>query len=489
MSKSNCGIVATVLVVTAGMMIAVAGPQAPAPSDAMGCAPGSRCISVSANGTPTAGATFVAQCRGKLPDFIVPKATIPQNFAGPWFQPELIETATTNGPTGARPWLAFDPSMVSQRLQYLLALRNYAFVSGPLRAYKPQLTTDADYLDPLVGAIAQSLRTQKWYPAPRMTYGDPSQPGTREATHGMTKERTMPVNELGGNTRTFANYAVAYYDARGSHTYQQVWSTATPGRDTPSTQNMHFADGGFVYKLLFSAAQPADFPQDILQGSVATSIRPNSNGPAVPVRLLQIDIAVKDSRAGATGWYFATYAYDRTVQNTSPWRRMVPLGLMWGNDPNGPPLMQSWINPAAPAYARMHLGVDGRLNGPVDNPVSACMSCHSTAQSPSIAPILPSGACNQAPFRANWFRNLPGSQAFGRFSSTNGMCVTTPPATPPTAADYSLQLAATVTRVLSFGPTTNPCTWNSAVPPSPVSPRGVSPAPAAPTPPVYEVIR
>jgi hypothetical protein len=37
-------------------------------------------------------------------------------------------------------------------------------------------------------------------------------------------------------------------------------------------------------------------------------------------------------RAGSTGWYFATYVYDRSVQNTSPWRRMVPLGLMWGND-------------------------------------------------------------------------------------------------------------------------------------------------------------
>ena len=32
--------------------------------------------------------------------------------------------------------------------------------------------------------------------------------------------------------------------------------------------------------------------------------------PDTSVRLLQVDIAVKDQRAGPTGWYFATYAYD-----------------------------------------------------------------------------------------------------------------------------------------------------------------------------------
>ncbi len=143
------------------------------------------------------------------------------------------------------------------------------------------------------------------------------------------------------------------------------------------------------------------------------------------MRLLQVDIAVRDERAGVTGWYFATYVYDRAVTLTSPWRKMVPLGLMWGNDPAGAPLVQSWINPAAPAYALAHLGVGGRLNGPVDNRASACMACHNTAQSPSLARILPQGACNVSPFKEAWFRNLSGSTAFGRFSNTGGSCVTT----------------------------------------------------------------
>jgi hypothetical protein len=51
-----------------------------------------------------------------------------------------------------------------------------------------------------------------------MIYGSPSQLGVREAAHGITLERTVIVNELGGNTVAFRNYAVAYYDARGPRT-------------------------------------------------------------------------------------------------------------------------------------------------------------------------------------------------------------------------------------------------------------------------------
>jgi hypothetical protein len=310
-----------------------------------------------------------------------------------------------------------------------------------------------------------------------MMFGNPANPGTREMARGMTLERSIAPGELGGNTERLQNYAVAYYDARGARTFQQVWSTAIAGEDNAVTSAMQFAEGSLVYKLLFSAARPGDFPQDLLQGSVTTSILPNAGGQPVQVRLLQIDIAVKDSRAGATGWYFATYAYDRNNTNASPWRRMAPLGLMWGNDPGGPPLTQTWINPAAPLYARQHLGVDGRLNGPVDNPNSACMSCHSTAQAPSVAQIMPQGACNQPPFRANWFRNLPGSQAFGRFTPSGQTCITTPPSNAPTAADYSLQLSTTVSRSLTTPDTFNPCTWDTANPPAAI------PTPPAAAPP------
>ena len=371
------------------------------PSNTTGCAPGARCIRVTSSGRPSPSGASVAQCRGELADFIVPRNTLPASYAGPWFQPNLIENAHTGIPSGTRPWRNVDPRNASQRLAYLLALRNYAFASEPVRSLTPQLTADSDYFDTTGGTVPANQRAQKWYPAPRMIYGN-----LREAARGMTLERQIGVNELAGNTAAFRNYAVAYYDARGARTFARVWSTATPGVDTPVRTQMRFTAGGLVYKLLYSAARPSDFPQDLLAGSLSTQILPNAGGAPLTVRLLQIDIAVKDDRAGPTGWYFATYAYDRTAAGSSPWLKMVPVGLMWGNDPGGPPLVDSWINPGAPAYAKAHLGVDGRLNGPVDNPVSACMSCHSTAQAPSLANMLPSGT---GAVRATAFELVPQS--------------------------------------------------------------------------------
>jgi hypothetical protein len=172
---------------------------------------------------------------------------------------------------------------------------------------------------------------------------------------------------------------------------------------------------------------------------------------------------------------------------------MVPVGLMWGNDPGGLPLAESWINPGAPAYAKAHLGVDDRLNGPVDNEDSACMSCHSTAQSPTLANLVPPDGGGCGPMRANWFRNLPGTQAFGRFDPEGSQCLTALNGLTLTAADYSLQLASTVTRALSTTQESfNPCTWDDANPPSagptpPPGPAGVAPGQTPPR--VFPVTR
>ena len=143
---------------------------------------------------------------------------------------------------------------------------------------------------------------------------------------------------------------------------------------------------------------------------------------------------------------------------------MVPVGLMWGNDPAGLPLKESWINPSAPAYAKAHLGFEGRLNGPVDNPVSACMSCHATAQAKSVAFLIADRSC--ATKRASWFRNLSGNTPFGRFDRDSATCEEDLGGEVLTAADYSLQLGDTVTRSLIAPATFNPCTYDHAAPPA-----------------------
>jgi hypothetical protein len=135
----------------------------------------------------------------------------------------------------------------------------------------------------------------------------------------------------------------------------------------------------------------------------------------LPVRLLQIDIAVKDHRAGPTGWIFGTFVYGGGPGGPkgSGWTNVAPVGVMWGNDPGysgSGPLKETWINPKV----RMpHLGYQGRLNGPVDNPISSCISCHMTAEAGpkpgrSMIPPCDGTAAQVAP----WFVDLPSGQPF-----------------------------------------------------------------------------
>ena len=83
---------------------------------ASGCAPGARCLSVTGSGRPAASGSYVAQCRGKFADFIVPKDTLPSGYDGPWFRPNPLEQAFTGVPSGSRPWRAFDPRDPDERL-------------------------------------------------------------------------------------------------------------------------------------------------------------------------------------------------------------------------------------------------------------------------------------------------------------------------------------------------------------------------------------
>jgi hypothetical protein len=71
---------------------------------------------------------------------------------------------------------------------------------------------------------------------------------------------------------------------------------------------------------------------------------------------------------------------------------------------------------------------------------------------------VPAGACAQTR-RDDWFRNLSGTTAFGRRQNSGGSCQTSAAGLDLTAADYSLQMAATVDRALD-GDTFNPCTWD-----------------------------
>lgn len=111
------------------------------------------------------------------------------------------------------------------------------------------------------------------------------------------------------------------------------------------------------------------------------------------------------------------------------------------------------------------------------------MSCHSTAQVPSLANMTAEGNCSSK--SANWFRNLSGTTAFGRFDQQTPMCETSLNGAMLTAADYSLQMSATVTKAMTGADEFNPCTWDSASPPA--GPSAILSRAGAPT--MFPVIR
>jgi hypothetical protein len=328
----------------------------------------------------------------------------PAGWSGPVFR--LSQDYPTVLPDDPLPWRAIDPTVEPER--YARTIYQYVLEGN--------IEVDWD-----VG----SNKVRTWYHAPWMHYGDTG----REFIHGLTRERTTPSpatpgkGELGPAQRScFQNWAVGFYNPPGGYQVGKVWQRPA----SPDARQSQFPNGTVIAKLLFTTAPDAELPY--LKGSVEWRANIHAfNGVTCPngalarrpqtVRLIQIDLAVKDARALETGWVFATLAYDGMLAGATPWERMALVGVMWGNDLAR---KQQWINSAN--ATPQHLGADGRLNGPVDNPRSSCISCHATAQTPSRSPLIPPSQAEAA----RWFANYPGSRAFDADAI-------------PT--DYSLQIA------------------------------------------------
>ena len=339
---------------------------------------------------------------------------------------KLSQTYPASAPPEPQfPWSKFDPT--KQPGEYLKAALAY-FYEGNVRPNVEQS------FDPTLNKV------RVWYNAPWQDVGL----NGREFIHGLTRERVSLPGELAPQQKKrWNNYAVGFYNAPGGVVIGQVWKDH--GKPNPAASV--FPNGTVAAKLLFTTASTAEVPY--LKGSPTWNAyvyaNPNDPGPtptsprkALPVRLLQIDIAVKDDRVAATtGWVFGTFVYGGGPGGPagSGWTNVAPVGVMWGNDPGfsgSGTLTQTWLNPAV---HMPHVGFQGRLNGPVDNPASSCMSCHGTAEIPAGVMVPPSG---QDPSR--WFQNVKSGQPFdaGRQST-----------------DYSLQIEVGISNFNKHQPVVN----------------------------------
>jgi hypothetical protein len=301
----------------------------------------------------------------------------------------------------------------AQPLAYIEAVRDYAF-EGNLPNWDPW-----------------ENHIRAWYHIPWLhptTTGPNAYPpnGGTEGFHGLIKEAPISPLQLGpgqqGKAGNYSVYAITLVNEFAGYTMGKMWHD--PENPDPRVTDVRFGGGfpaGTVFaKLLFTdAPQGTDhlpFLENPLQWTayITPTFFPTNSQPVQrvvgKVNLLQMDIAVRDARAdgpGLTGWVFGTFVYNGQLKRPNKFMNLVPLGLMWGNDPENrvnktnpfPPtktevnkdLLQSVIFDS-PGLPPQHLGWNGRLNGPADLNTTSCMSCHITAQYPQVTSLVPDGA-------------------------------------------------------------------------------------------------
>jgi hypothetical protein len=264
----------------------------------------------------------------------------------------------------------------------------------------------------------------------------------------------------------FQNHAVVYYNDVAAHQLGKIWKDPFH----PDLKAAQFPEGSMVVKVEAATLDEVQWP--VLRNSSASYIfRPRveslgEKDPAkrlpvvTPMRFLQMAVRVKDSVASPkTGWVFIAFFYDARSSGATVWDRTIPVGAMWGNDPQlakyedglGPKgeLSETWVNDNLPSFVTDGLGWGGRLAGPLDLGIrhnvvtvsgrrygdgtpntppslasSSCVSCHSSAQYPFVANLYPSPNMvfppeggqfllydPGSPLWAQWFKNRAGTEA------------------------------------------------------------------------------
>jgi hypothetical protein len=340
------------------------------------------------------------------------------------------------------PWLAFD--IKAEARDYLFAVLRYV-IEGNEDIFAP----GPDALDrPWQVEVAGKTR---WYHVPWMHYGVFG----REGLHGLTRERSPRLSELlapeerPAQDKKFQAWAVSFYNPLGGYAIGRVW----PKEGLPEPNAASFPQGTVVAKLLFVEATEEHV--SYLKGAPSwralvhqtpddCSVVPSDNRTScdrveAKVQLLQLDVAVKDDRSEDTGWVFGTFVFNghrrpdeagaivsgsRLVEHASIWNQLEPVGLMWGNGIEETKLTLD------DRSTYQHLGCDGRLNGPVDNPAASCMACHALARFPVPVPDnfpMRFPACGEVTeeggipttISAAYFRNLAGDEVIDDVRAIN----------------------------------------------------------------------
>jgi hypothetical protein len=327
------------------------------------------------------------------------------------------------------------------------------FVENP-RAYMHAVLGTAKGDFERVGPRLVGSGSEDWWIVPWLDYTGFG----REPLMGLTKERGPDPGDLSpSSTGNHQVWAVGFYNAPGAAIVGEIFENPC---DPNYPANVRFPEGTVSIKFLFTDA-PTDQVEYLANAPVFHAFLDPPNRSVQPqdrirreVRLLQVDIAVRDSRADPVGWVFGTFAWIGLPRGDTLFDNLEPVALQWGDDPNvtSPSrIRETWINPLLEGVIygwpeRPMLGFHGRANGPADNVRSSCLSCHASARIPSA----PGKRLLNAQFHMiidladrdkvlehvdTWFINLPSGELFA------------PEVPAVSALDYSLQLDAAAFRM------------------------------------------
>lgn len=314
----------------------------------------------------------------------------------------------TDKPTETPGFLDID--FKTEPLKYIEAVRDYSF-EGNLPHWDPYKNKIRD-----------------WYHIPWLhpttpNGGYPPNGGT-EGFHGLIKEAPVSPYQLGPDQKgvdgDYSVYAITLVNDMAGYAMGRMWKD--PDNPNLKALDKRYDDGGFPLgtvfaKLLFTDAPKGTDKVDYLENPltwkafITENFWKSDKRVVSDVHLLQMDISVRDPRADrsvenpeGTGWVFGTFCYNGQLDNENKFLNLVPVGLMWGNDPD---ITENKTNPFPPIKTMVnknlketvifesedlppqHLGWNGRLDGPADLNTVSCMACHNAAQYPQITSLVP----------------------------------------------------------------------------------------------------
>ncbi|MBP9708634.1 MAG: hypothetical protein KBD78_13425, partial [Oligoflexales bacterium] len=198
---------------------------------------------------------------------------------------------------------------------------------------------------------------------------------------GLTRELSLagPVHAhewpvISGNECIGQNWGVALFNEPGGYGIGQIF----PEGRSQNIKSFQFPVGTVSTKLLFTGASTQQVP--LIENAMQINAMINGGGTCegklnprelTTMRHIQMDVMMRFGD-GSDDWIFGVFAYSPSYVEKY-WQGMVPIGVQFGVAKHETVAVYEDMKPN---------GFEGRLNGPGDNPLSSCFSCHARAQWP-----------------------------------------------------------------------------------------------------------